>query len=195
MPFIQRSTSVFENPQIHQKWRQAWQTKEDALYERHMKNSAALSEHSKTLFPLTLGCKVFIQNQDKSSKYYKKWNRTGTVKEVRDFDQYVICIDGTGRLTCRNRQFLRTCPERKPSDFTTRSFPTPVTNLDEPKSQSSACLPPEPSHEIPHERCLLPSNQQHHLPKPSVSQVPETTVAPPHLDAPLPTSENPNISI
>ena len=66
-----------------------------------------MSEHSKPIPPLHVGCKVFIQNQDKSSKHFKKWNRTGTVKEVRDFDQYVISVDGTGRLTLRNRQFLK----------------------------------------------------------------------------------------
>ena len=107
MPYINRSLSVHENPQIDNKWRQAWQAKEDSLHLRHSRNSVTMAEHSKPLPSLHVGCKVFIQNQDKSSKHFKKWNRTGTIKEVHDFDQYLIIVDGTGRLTLRNRQFLK----------------------------------------------------------------------------------------
>ena len=32
---------------------------------------------------------------------------TGTVVEVRQYHQYVIRMDGTGRVTIRNRQHLR----------------------------------------------------------------------------------------
>ena len=111
MPYINRSLSVHENPLIDNKWRQAWQAKEDALHLRHSRNSVTMAEHSKSLPPLHVACKVFIQNQDKSSKHFKKWNRTGTIKEVRDFDQYVISVHGTGRLALRNRQFLKVCQD------------------------------------------------------------------------------------
>ena len=36
-----------------------------------------------------------------------KWDKTGVVVEVRQFDQYVIPVDGSGRVTLRNRKFLR----------------------------------------------------------------------------------------
>lgn len=37
----------------------------------------------------------------------RRWERTGTVVEVRQYHQYVIRVDGTGRVTIRNRQHLR----------------------------------------------------------------------------------------
>ena len=36
-----------------------------------------------------------------------RWERSGVVVEVKDLDQYVIRMDGSGRLFVRNRKFLR----------------------------------------------------------------------------------------
>ena len=65
----------------------------------------ALSEHTTKLRPLDVGMKVFIQNQVGNSP--RRWDKTGTIMECKDFDQYVVKVDGTGRLTLRNRKFLR----------------------------------------------------------------------------------------
>ena len=46
-----------------------------------------------------------IQNQ--VGPHPTKWDRTGIVVEVRQFDQYVVRVDGSGRVTLRNRKFLR----------------------------------------------------------------------------------------
>ena len=51
------------------------------------------------------GPHVSIQNQ--SGKKPAKWDRTGTIVETRDCDKYVIKVDGSGRLTLRNRRYLR----------------------------------------------------------------------------------------
>ena len=48
---------------------------------------------------------VSIQNQ-KGNKP-TRWDCTGTVVEVRPNDQYMVKVDGSGRLTMRNRKFLR----------------------------------------------------------------------------------------
>ena len=40
-------------------------------------------------------------------KYPRKWDRSGIVREICPFDQYLIQIDGSKRLTKRNRKFLR----------------------------------------------------------------------------------------
>ena len=48
---------------------------------------------------------VFVQNQVRPNP--KWWDRTGTVIECKDYDQYVIKVDGTGHSTTRNRKFLR----------------------------------------------------------------------------------------
>ena len=55
--------------------------------------------------PLAAGNHVRIQNQ--TGRHPNKWDKTGRVIEVRQFDQYVVRLDGSGRVTLRNRRFLR----------------------------------------------------------------------------------------
>jgi len=52
-----------------------------------------------------VGDHVRIQNQ--VGNYPKKWDKTGVVIEVHQYHQYVIRVDGSGRITIRNRKFLR----------------------------------------------------------------------------------------
>ena len=54
---------------------------------------------------LTLGDNVRVQNQ--TGEKPTRWDNTGVVVEVKEFDQYVVKMDGTGRLSLRNRKFLR----------------------------------------------------------------------------------------
>ena len=70
-----------------------------------MRTTESLSDHSRPLRPLACGEKVFIQNQHGSSP--TKWDRSGTVVETLHHNQYRIKVDGSGRLTLRNRRFLR----------------------------------------------------------------------------------------
>ena len=64
-----------------------------------------LSEHTRVLPPLVIGNCVRLQNL--VGPHQTKWDRTGIVVEVRQFDQYVVRVDGSGRITLRNRQYLR----------------------------------------------------------------------------------------
>ena len=57
--------------------------------------------------PLRKGDRVLIQNQAGAGKIAKRWDRSGTVLEVGDFDQYQVKVDGSGRISLRNRRFLR----------------------------------------------------------------------------------------
>ena len=63
------------------------------------------AEHTKRLPPLVVGNYVRIQNQ--TGTHPTQWDKTGIVVEVRQFDQYVVRVDGSGRITVRNRKFLR----------------------------------------------------------------------------------------
>ena len=89
----------------HDTWRQTLAAREEALRNRHMKTHERWSEHTKQLPPLRVGDFVRIQNQ--IGHHPKKWDKTGTVIEVRQFNQYVVRVDGSGRVTLRNRKFLR----------------------------------------------------------------------------------------
>ena len=86
-------------------WTQTAERREEALRCRHRQAEERLSEHTKRLPPLVVGDLVRIQNQ--TGRFPRKWDKTGRVVEVRQYDQYVIRTDGSGRLMVRNRKFLR----------------------------------------------------------------------------------------
>ena len=48
---------------------------------------------------------VYIQEQFGNTP--RKWSKSGTVVENAGHDSYLVKIDGSGKLTRRNRQFLR----------------------------------------------------------------------------------------
>ena len=89
----------------HNTWQETLQAREMALRNRHMKEWEKWNEHTKRLPPLSVGDRVRIQNQ--IGPHPLKWDKTGMVVEVRQFDQYVIKVDGSNRVTLRNRKFLR----------------------------------------------------------------------------------------
>ncbi|XP_021351985.1 uncharacterized protein K02A2.6-like [Mizuhopecten yessoensis] len=89
----------------HNTWLETLAAREEALRNRHMRESERWSEHTKRLSPLAVGDHVRIQNQ--VGPHPLKWDKTGIITEVRQFDQYVVRVDGSGRVTLRNRKFLR----------------------------------------------------------------------------------------
>ncbi|CAE1174083.1 unnamed protein product [Acanthosepion pharaonis] len=93
------------NYRPHETWHSTWKARDEALRNRHMRCAERLSEHTKRLPPLVVGDYVRIQNQ--VGPYARKWDKTGIVIEVRQFDQYVITVDGSRRVTLWNRKFLR----------------------------------------------------------------------------------------
>ena len=86
-------------------WRQVMEKREEALCKRHMKCCETLSEHTVRLPPLKVADAVRIQNQ--SGNHPRKWDKTGVVVEIKQHDQYIVRVDGSGRTTMRNRKFLR----------------------------------------------------------------------------------------
>ena len=58
----------------------------------------------KDSLPLALGDHIRIQNQ--IGPHPTKWDKTGRVAEICQFDLYVIGVDGSGRLTICNKKFL-----------------------------------------------------------------------------------------
>lgn len=106
----------------HPVWKDTLRAREEALRVRHHKICERLSEHTKHLPPLKVGDTVRLQNQ--TGPYPKRWNRSGTIIEVRQFDQYIVRVDGSGRVTLRNRKFLR--------KYIPAAFHRPTTFVDTP---------------------------------------------------------------
>ena len=88
-----------------QHWQHAWQAKEEALRARFIRTSEDLNKHARPIPPLVPGDKCFVQNQ--TGQHANKWYHTGTVVEVLPHDKYGVVIDGSGRVTYRNRRFLK----------------------------------------------------------------------------------------
>ena len=100
--------------QPHPAWRDFLNLREAALRHRHMLQQDRWSEHTKALSPLKVGDRVRIQNQ--IGNHPNKWDRTGIVIEVRQFHQYLIRIDGSGRQTLRNSLENTYLPIHQPID-------------------------------------------------------------------------------
>ena len=111
----------FSNKAVQPIWRDAWKAKEVALRTRFVQTSEKLNEHSRNLEELTVGDRCFVQNQ--TGNHPKRWDRTGVVVDAGRNDQYTIRIDGSGRVTLRNRRFLR---KFKPASMVIQSAPSPV---------------------------------------------------------------------
>ena len=155
------------------------------MAKRHVSHHEAWTEHTKKLAELQRGDKVFIQNQVGPNP--RKWERTGTVVECKDHDQYTVKVDGTGRLTLRNRKFLRklklmpkpspsptsdqvvtTLPTREPEEEITRDI---MQGTDLPTDYTPGAIPdmqqpdlsthqsPVPTHTYPSQAPVHPTPQ------------------------------------
>ena len=91
--------------QPHPTWVDTLNKREEALRNRHMRAAERWTEHTRRLPPLKVGDHVRVQNQ--VGPHPLKWDKTGRIVEVRQFDQYVVRMDGSSRATMRNRKFLR----------------------------------------------------------------------------------------
>ena len=79
--------------------------RERALRKRALLNSARLAVGTRELKPLQVGDTVQVQNQ--VGNHPSRWDITGLIVETRPFDQYIVKVHGSGRLTTQNRKFLR----------------------------------------------------------------------------------------
>jgi len=133
--FVNR-LAVFSNRFIRCTWRETWRAKEDALRLPVGRNDAALRKDTRSLRALCCGDRVFVQNQ--TGNYPHKWDKVGTVVEVLPFDQYVVKVAGSRRITKRNWRFLRTIPATASVDTTAFNpvGPIPLTPrlLDKPQA-------------------------------------------------------------
>ena len=111
----------------HPKWVAAAQD-EEMLHHRNAKIVERYNKYTHNLLPLQAGDTVTIQ-----SPTNHRWNTTGKIISILPDRQYRIRVNGSGRITLRNRRFLRKC-EFKPA-------PTPIP--------SAALGPTTPSSNTP----------------------------------------------
>jgi len=111
------------NYKIDPQWQQTLNKRELQMVRQ---NEAALDQrgnHYRQRRRLQPGSSVWIQDQAT-----KAWSKSGTVVEVRSYRQYTVRIDGSGRITLRNRSHLKEA--------------SPLDPLSSPAQQMSPELPP-----------------------------------------------------
>ncbi|XP_014667144.1 PREDICTED: translation initiation factor IF-2-like [Priapulus caudatus] len=165
----------------HPTWRETMTAREEALRNRHMKAAERWTEHTKRLPPLAVGNHIRLQNQ--TGPHPTRWDKTGVIIEVRQFDQYVVRIDGSGRVTLRNRKFLRRYEPVVPQR------PKPRT-LEEDLRYSPTVTPIGAHEHMPQTlRSSMPRTAE-----PAATLPPLAITAPPAVTpAPLPSAEPPSV--
>ena len=86
-------------------WRLNSEQREIAHARRHIKTEEVLASKSRLLQSLQLGDLVSVQDQTGNTP--RRWSKTGTVIDVLGNDAYLVRIDGSRKVTKRNRQYLR----------------------------------------------------------------------------------------
>ena len=106
----------------HAEWLKAAEQREILLSKHNAKLTEQYNCHSHTLPQLKLGESIRIQNP-----LNRRWDTTGRVVETLPNRQYRIRVDGSGRITLRNRRFLRIIENKRMYGFPIPSadYPTP----------------------------------------------------------------------
>ena len=156
----------------HPTWQDTLQKREDALRTRHFKIAERLSLGTRHIPPLRVGDHVRLQNQIGPNP--RKWDKTGRVVEVKQHDQYVVRVDGSGRVTLRNRKFLRQFTPVMPSTIPDASITYPLlqqttSQLIRPRQSQARPAPSPDSREAIQDDTLS-------LPKPLVSSTPSEDI-------------------
>ena len=137
---------------------------------RYVKTIEALQEHTRKLPVLNEGDYVMVQNQ--TGRFPTRWDKSGCVVEVKNNDQYVVKVAGTGRVTLRNRRFLRryehhdvrsTMPSILPTDYSPRSDPVERCHLPSDVTTQTG---------TPADNTIIEPDLQHPSPSPSDSMTP-----------------------
>ena len=128
-----------------------------------------MAEHTERLLPLVVGDHVQIQNQ--TGPHPTRWDKTGVIIEVQQFDQYVVRVDKSGSNTTHN--FLsKFIPEQKHLDMPSLTITTPKP------IQSALTHHPQPISPL---RALPPCQQTEAESLPLTLNTLEPTCHHPHL--------------
>ena len=95
-------------------WIMVKEEREKALSEKYGRMKEELERGTRKLKELSIG--ETVQVQDQKGLTPLRWTKSGVIVEKRDYDQYVIRMDGSGRMTLRNRKFIRAIDPLHPKE-------------------------------------------------------------------------------
>ena len=106
---------------LHKSWIMAASERETIYARRNENLESEYNKNARNLAPIPTQTKVMIQTQG-------KWNKSGYVVEVLPHRQYRIKVEGSGRVTLRNRRFLRQIPTTAKQHTTPPAFGFPTAS-------------------------------------------------------------------
>ena len=155
----------------HEVWVDCREKREMAFRTGLMKGVERWSEHARDLPPLEPGTKVLIQNQYGAGKTAKRWDKSGLVIENLGFNKYRVRIDGSGRITDRNRQFLKKFTPVTPTS------PGPSPSVHDPSSRLGSRIDnemPVDSNPTPRYQQVAPDQGEAPVPSSPLSTLPQS---------------------
>ena len=137
------------NYHLHKEWVLSAKKREEALAKRNMEIVARYNQSAHELQPLSTGTRVLIQ----SNKHRRaRWNKTGVVVECLPHRQYQVKVLGSGRITLRNRRFLKPAPISRvvlsPQISPTTDILPQSTTPTDPTSTTDIHQPTDPPEDI-----------------------------------------------
>ena len=111
---VKPRTQVFDNELVRNIWTDSWKKREQVLLSRSQQQMEKLSQNCREYIPLYVGDYCLVQNQ--TGRFSKRWDKRGLIVETLPNNQYLIRLDGSRRLTLRNRKFLRKSPPMMQND-------------------------------------------------------------------------------
>ena len=88
-----------------QEWGFVQEDRDRALARRLEMDGSRLERNTRQLKEIPVGTAVSIQNQ--TGRHKTKWDKTGIVVENQPFNKVLVRVDGSRRVTTRNRRFVR----------------------------------------------------------------------------------------
>ena len=145
----------------HDVWMDNAEKRELAFKKRWNLGLDKWSEKTPPQSELVPGQSVYVQNQRGVGKAAKRWDRSGVILENKGFDKYSVKIDGSGRVSDRNRKYLKAfTPDKlnklrgpshqEPGDQTEEVFqPSPQTHDVSTPDVTPLPMPPSPqTHDV-----------------------------------------------
>ena len=128
----------------HVQWIAAAKRREKVAAAKTCRLAERYNLHAKNLPPLQVGQHVVLQNQ--YGPRMRRWDRTGRIVECLGPRQYRIRLDGSGRITIRNRRFLRLTHTQGAPNPPNNPPPAPGLLLAQPAApqQHPPVVPPNP---------------------------------------------------
>ena len=128
-----------------QEWGLVREYRERAMARRLDRDGARLEKYTKKQKVIPVGDTVAVQNQ--AGRFPKKWDKTGTVVENQEYDKVLVKLDGSGRLTTRNRRFVKKIVS--PPDLPQGGVPqvqtkAPIEEHDAADTEGAGHIVPEP---------------------------------------------------